>query len=551
MNKALRCAAYVRYSTDKQNPVSVSDQVRICRKYAERQQWEIPDRAIYSDAAVSGTSAERPALKRLLAAVKSSPRPFDVLLVDDTSRLSRNQADVLRIHEQLAFACIRFVAISQGIDSKHEQADLMVGVHGIFDQLYVKELAKKTHRGLEGRALRGLHTGGRIYGYNSIEADGGKRLEVNPTEAVVVRRIFEMSAEGAALKTIAKTLNAEGVPPPRARKGKQNAGWCPSAIREMLYNSRYAGRIIWNRTRYVKVPGTNRRIARPRQPEEWHTIHDERLRIIPEDLWARVHKRLLWLRKEYGRGRKPGLLSRNASSPYLLSGFLVCSECSGRLIIVSGQGNRRHRRYGCPRNYFRGTCSNNLTERQDRLEARLLEGLQKEVLQPKAIDYALSQFEIQLRKELQSMSSQMDAVRQRKAQLEEEIRNYTRALADGYSPAITAEVAAREKELAAITDRLVSGEAGSIQARLAEIRQFVQSRLADVRKLLYSDIPRARQELARHVDGIILKPTEDNGRRYYLATGSWNLVGKELVPGWGSWDGCGGLQPSQLSLHSF
>ena len=107
-------------------------------------------------------SADRAALKRLLAAVKSSPRPFDVLLVDDTSRLSRNQADVLRIHEQLAFAGIRFVAVSQGIDSEHEQADLMVGVHGIFDQLYVKELAKKTHRGLEGLALRGLHTGGRI-----------------------------------------------------------------------------------------------------------------------------------------------------------------------------------------------------------------------------------------------------------------------------------------------------------------------------------------------------------------------------------------------------
>ncbi len=220
----IRCVVYARYSTDKQNPVSVPDQIRMCRKYAERQEWEIPDRAIYSDAAVSGTSADRPALKRLLAAVKTSPRPFDVLLVDDTSRLSRNQADVLRIHEQLAFAGIRFVAVSQGIDSAHEQADLMVGVHGIFDQLYVKELAKKTHRGLEGRALRGLHTGGRIFGYNSIEADGGKRLEVNQKEAAVVRRIFEMSAEGAALKTIAKTLNPEGVPPPRARKGRENAG---------------------------------------------------------------------------------------------------------------------------------------------------------------------------------------------------------------------------------------------------------------------------------------------------------------------------------------
>ncbi len=527
----IRCAAYARYSTDKQNPVSVSDQIRICRKYAERQGWEIPDRAIYSDAAVSGTSADRPALRRLLAAVKSSPRPFDVLLVDDTSRLSRNQADVLRIHEQLAFAGIRFVAVSQGIDSAHEQADLMVGVHGIFDQLYVKELAKKTHRGLEGRALRGLHTGGRIYGYNSIEADGGKRLEVNQTEAAVVRRIFEMSAEGAALKTIAKTLNAEAVPPPRARKGRQNAGWCPSAIREMLYNSSYSGRIIWNRTKFVKVPGTNKRVARPRPPEEWHTDQDESLRVISEKLWVKVHKRLLWLRREYGKGRKPGLLSRNASSPYLLSGLLVCSECGGKLIIVAGQGKGRHPRYGCPRNFYRGTCSNDLRERQDRLEARLLEGLQEAVLKPEAIDYTLNQFEKELTSQLRAMSGKMDAVRKRKAELETELRRLTAAVAEsGHSAFLLEAITERERELRNLTERTLSGEPGSVRASVDELRRFVHCRLADVRKLLCGDTALARQELALHVDSITLKPSETNGRRYYVATGNWSLIEKEVGP---------------------
>ena len=77
------------------------------------------------------------------------------------------------------------------------------------DSLYVKELAKKTHRGMEGKLLRGLHTGGSCFGYETVQADGGKRLRVNDAEADLVRRIFEMSAGGAALKTIAKTLNAQ------------------------------------------------------------------------------------------------------------------------------------------------------------------------------------------------------------------------------------------------------------------------------------------------------------------------------------------------------
>jgi site-specific DNA recombinase len=68
----------------------------------------------------------------------------------------------------------------------------------------VKELSKKTHRGLDGRVLRGLHAGGRCYGYRNAPTEDGVRLEINPPEAEVVRRIFEMSASGLSLKTIAK-----------------------------------------------------------------------------------------------------------------------------------------------------------------------------------------------------------------------------------------------------------------------------------------------------------------------------------------------------------
>ena len=80
--------------------------------------------------------------------------------------------------------------------------------------LYIKELAKKTHRGLEGLALKGFHTGASCFGYRSEKLDGGSQLKVDEEEAVVVRRIFQMSASGLSLKLIAKELNAEGIPPP-------------------------------------------------------------------------------------------------------------------------------------------------------------------------------------------------------------------------------------------------------------------------------------------------------------------------------------------------
>jgi hypothetical protein len=60
------------------------------------------------------------------------------------------------------------VFVSQGIDTDSEQAEVLIATHGIVDSLYIKQLGKKTHRGVEGRALQGLHTGGRCFGYRSV-----------------------------------------------------------------------------------------------------------------------------------------------------------------------------------------------------------------------------------------------------------------------------------------------------------------------------------------------------------------------------------------------
>ena len=138
---------------------------------------------------------------------------FDVILVDDTSRLSRRLADSLRIFEQMQSLGIRIVFVAQGIDTTNEQAELLVATHGIVDSLYIKDLAKRTFRGVEHLALNGLHTGGRVFGYRRVpiqsttERDSygrpkieGVTLEVDPDQARTVRRIFERYSLGHSLK---------------------------------------------------------------------------------------------------------------------------------------------------------------------------------------------------------------------------------------------------------------------------------------------------------------------------------------------------------------
>jgi site-specific DNA recombinase len=182
---------------------------------------------------LSGVGLDRPSLQRLLRVALARPRDIDVILVDDTSRLSRSTEDVLSIYRDLNFAGLQLIAVSQNIDSHHEQAETLITIHGLIDHSYVTELAKKTHRGSESAVLRGLHVGGTCYGYALVAEGnaGSKRLAIKESEAMVVKRIFEMSAAGHSLKGITKTLNAE-------HAGGRGNG-CPTGIRSMLKRELY------------------------------------------------------------------------------------------------------------------------------------------------------------------------------------------------------------------------------------------------------------------------------------------------------------------------
>jgi site-specific DNA recombinase len=536
--RELRCAAYARYSTDRQNPVSIDDQVRKCREFADSNSWQFLDRHTYSDEAISGATDDRPGLKRLLEAAISPGHPFDVVLIDDTSRLSRKLADSIRISDRLRFANVRLVFVSQGIDTDSEQADVLLATHGIVDSLYIRELAKKVYRGVEGRALKGLHPGGRCFGYRSqpiedptrTDAYGrpiivGVKLAVDESEAEAVRRVFSLYAAGYSFESAARMLVAEGTPSPRPKSGKHSQPWGASTVQKILHNDRYRGVVIWSKTRKLRSPETGRRIYRRRPPTEWIMVEAPAQRIVTDELWDRVHRRIDQVKQLYGNaGRRAGLLrAHTVNSRFLFSGFLKCGLCGVNMTIVSGRGRENpYARYGCPRNALQRLCPNSLRVRRDVLEQALLGRLQAEVLRPEVVDYTLERFERQLITALDNVTGKLEQIRQRKAKLEEEIRRLTRAIADGhYSPSIMADITAREREIAEIANRLLESQSGSVQAQLKNIRLFVVTRLTNLPNLLNADALTARSEMAKHVQTITLHPDGET----YKVSGTWDLLG--------------------------
>ncbi|MBE3065601.1 MAG: recombinase family protein, partial [Spirochaetes bacterium] len=230
-----------------QRTTSIDDQVAVARRYAHQQAWTVLPEHEYADAGISGTSLEgRPGVQALLRAAAIQPRLFDVLVVDDSSRIARDLPDAVRFLQQLRFFQIRVVYVSQQIDSANEQAETMVAVHGVVDSLYIREMAKKIRRGLVGQLDRGFATGGRTFGYRTApvpdptrppDPDGhpvllGRRTIIDEAEAETVRGIFVQYATGAGVTKIVESLNSGGNPGPRGEP------WRHGTVQRVLRNER-------------------------------------------------------------------------------------------------------------------------------------------------------------------------------------------------------------------------------------------------------------------------------------------------------------------------
>lgn len=524
----MRAACYARYSSDLQRATSIEDQIRVAQRHAESQGWTLADDQIFTDAGVSGSSLEgRPGLQALLAAAARRPLPFDVVLVDDSSRVARDIADAIRVLQTLKFLGVRVVYISQNIDSANEQAETLVAVHGMVDSLYLKEMAKKIRRGIEGQHTRGFATGARTYGYRSVpewdpsgrlEANGsratvGFRIEVVPEEAGTIRQIFAWYADGLGVNAITARLNRDGVPVPRASRR-----WRDNGVRYILNNEKYVGRTIYGQFRVERRPGTRQRVMRRIPREQWAIQERPDLRIVTDEAWDRVRARQLEVRQAFGL--KPGdTRARGRSaiySPHLFAGLLRCGVCGGAIVTVSG--GKGSPRYGCPTSWRNGlsVCSNRLTIRAKVADAALVAGLRAELLRPETVQSVTESVAAALNAVIDERPKRRDAIERELTDARRRLQHLINAIEGGSSaPSVLQAISARESDIARL-ERELRALDEPLDNKLAVIPSWVRQQLEDTASLL-SDTPERTKTVFREMGvGFTLHPVYEDGQRPFL-----------------------------------
>ena len=443
-------ALYARYSSDNQRDASIEDQLRICRERAERERWRIVDS--YSDRSISGASLIRPGIQALLQDAQA--RRFDIVLAESLDRISRDQEDIAGVYKRLTFAGVRMVTLSEG-----DISELHIGLKGTMGALYLKDLADKTRRGLRGRVEDGKSGGGNSYGYRVVRRTGpdgeperGER-EIDPAEAAIVRRIFADYAAGKSPRQIAHELNPEGISGPRGK------GWGPSTLfgnvkraNGVLNNELYIGRLVWNRQRFLKDPDTGKRVARPNPKEEWIIQEVPELRIIYDELWAKVKARQTAIRERYVKNGGNGLTATRRTR-YLFSGLIKCAECGGGYSIVyRGQ-------FGCSTVKNKGTCSNHTRITREELETRVLNALRNHLMKPERFHAFCEEYTREINRLRMEASTGIAAKGAELKKVEGGIRKIIDAIKEGYrTPGMKEELFELEDRKARLTEELAQAE---------------------------------------------------------------------------------------------
>jgi DNA invertase Pin-like site-specific DNA recombinase len=407
-----RVAFYSRYSTDRQNQNSIAGQERLCAAYAKEQGWVEAGR--FSDAEKSGTTTMgRSGLFKMLAAAERGE--FEVLLVEDIDRTSRDAADMHQIAKELDELEIVLCTVCSGVVS-----DIELAFKAVQNQQFIKQNVQKSKRGQELAISQGRMSGSVAYGYRKIpkfdekgEPINGLR-EIDPEKAKIVQRIHQEFDAGRTTFEICKTLNAEGIPSP---KGKQ---WRPGALlgnRQgglgILRNPIYIGEYHFRKTHRQRRKGEIKMSFKP-EVERLITHHPE-LRIIDQGLWDRNQERLAeHLDRPFFRKRR---------KRYAFSGNVFCGECGSPAIVSGGK-------YLCTGHRDFGVCSNTRRVHRELVEATVFERLKTHILNPVVLGPALDAYRDEVHKVQSGHAEQCAKLQSELSAIEKRIKNITVQLTD-------------------------------------------------------------------------------------------------------------------------
>ena len=496
-----RAAIYARYSSEMQSSSSARDQVERIKQLAVKGKIatrlytdydiSVAPEWIQTDEAVTGKIAGRKGYQLIMDGIRK--RAFELILVDDLSRLTRSLGNLLDLYQLLKHYDIELVSVSDRLSSADPNSKTFFTVKGMIADFGNDAHAERTIRGLEARARDLFSTGHKPYGYGSAatrkELRKGKevashfRITINEDYAEVIRRIFKLYAQGYGRIYIAKFLKQENIPPPIAN-GK---GWKTSTIQRILRNEKYVGQWRFRQITYSIDPDTGRRVAKPRQRHEWIESFREDMRIVPQDLWDKVQERLkenMEIRKKNpSKSHKAIFGSRNRiDNLHLLSGVMQCAECRGAMAVVSG---RHEGYYGCLAATRQGSCSNRKIVRRLKIEKAVLDHIDQSIVSDnQVIQYATDTYNTLVKKLLRQSPMRRTQLEDELKRIETELARLIQCIVSGTgSEAILEAIKGRESRKAKINQELARLPQTD-ERKLLVTPYLVQKRLSDITQTL-------------------------------------------------------------------
>ena len=392
----------------------------------------------------------------------------DIVLCESLDRLSRDQEHIASFYKQASFAGVRIVTLADGVVS-----EMHVGLKGMMGALYLKDLGDKTRRGLEGRVRQGRSGGGLCYGYRVLRGPVGRDgeperglREVEPAEAMIVRRIFEAFAAGTGPKAIANGLNRDQVP------GPSGGLWQAGAIRGqagretgLLRNRLYIGELVWNQRHWVKDPTTGRRLGRRNPADAVVTEEVSHLRIVEQGLWDRAQVRLetqraAWDPANEGGPARPRFWEQKRPQ-HLLTGRVFCGECGKPFASIGADY------LACRVATADGPCSNRLRIKRGPLQAQVIEALGSSLMQADMVAEFVGEFTREWNRLAAEASAGAEATRRELDGVCRKLANLIEAITDGLrAPGLQGKLDSLEARKAALEAEVAAAGRPSPVTRL-------------------------------------------------------------------------------------
>ena len=333
-NRNLITALYCRLSQEDERlgeSLSIENQRLMLKKYAEEHRF--PNIQFYVDDGFSGADFNRPSFKRMMTDVECGK--VGIVIVKDQSRLGRDYLQTGMLME-ITFPQydVRFIAVNDGVDSVNGVSDFS-GIKNYFNDFYARDTSRKIRAVQRAKGERGDRVSTATpYGYMR-NPENKKELLPDPETAPIVKRIFEMCANGMGVTKICDTLTREKVLAPSVYMFQRTGSkighpdltrpyhWAQTTVRSILENREYAGDTVNFKT-YSKSNKLKKRLKN--DPENILIFENTHEAIVSRKLFDLVQKHF------DGRKRpdKQGEIDKYA-------GYLFCGECGSRLYLHRGK----------------------------------------------------------------------------------------------------------------------------------------------------------------------------------------------------------------------